>query len=1134
MSVTNRTSPTVSRDRRYSSSASPDIPQIQEATDAGRLLTHSMTATPVNNVPRKLALAPHQYAPGEHAIRPTVEDERWLKHSIQILSSADNQYVSFYRIRKLLDAYVSSTASPSTKVVDHLMWGFLMTKPNFEPIHALLRNYQYLLRTPNFKPSPDTYSIIITALSQRHQNNFLQVGLRKGKLDDAMINQRLNQSLPNLSLAPISSAEDLRVISTLTSEPNFEHAAHLFGTLSKEQIQLLQPAALDALIHSCGIQSAIDNNNNNNCQGQHSSRVDLAAGIFGALDSRGICSAQSYASLIDVFGYSRNLPHAQDIFNDYQKVKSGNKSLQHEHQLVSPDISTLSPAFDIPTKPLRLPESKSMYPSGDALVLLSIMRAYLINGDSISAVTLLEESLMGGLDAAGTLTATKVTSAHILEIITGFIRLGDFVSASKWLRKLFNDEHALYDLDQPSKRIEFLDKIVRASCHPEVVGGGLDVANDAIRVSIEKMNPQLNPNSSITLLHRMRQVLNCYLVRALQHSTLLAKGFRENNASGNAVQTVTDSLEKATSLLGEFTSKRSHILDTQPETSDALLNIQTYGMMENLFNRAIQTCHHIRNEWISEPGPQSKELIESCHTLLVKLMATYSRIPDHRKMEADDADLPHESSSLSGLLTCYQNLISTTGVTDQAQLVGNDIHGLQLQFALKITTPVINNNLSLILASQLVQLYSAYPQASDLLQTTDHWLVMLTVAAILQVQLREGTSLPPLSHKLHCSTDSFLQSLVIDFECSLAAEKVSLDKRDAAIDVQFLARVIEHCNINTCSDGKFQSLLTHLNSQASHSVARSEMRLQHYIQEGRRHAANRFSVLKDQDDSSTTHNANTVQSSQMICASQTTVTPSSTPSPLFSSSPPCESEQSPPGSSSRHFTPVPVNDLENTTSLSTPVVPVPHPPFRSFNENLSQLALSMFCTKDLSELDNMYQAVHNSTATGSYLTPDASSALVETFGRLGQIERMREMYVNAHVGLACIEGDTQSDQATRSASWIRVEDRTIIGLAYCGALDELAIHKLRLIDNGEAPSADAYAAMIQHARETTDDASVALAVSLISLYTSRYLITNTYSCSTLKRPFDTEFDQIHFCATQSYPNCPKREERPKPYKSLII
>ncbi|KAH9814094.1 hypothetical protein DFH28DRAFT_1221970 [Melampsora americana] len=1053
------------------------------------------TSQPLENlVPRSLPLG-HHTSVGRPVNQSMPTDQQWLEQSLHILNATDNQYTSFYRMRKLLNTYVSSTPSPSTKVVDYMMWGFVITRPNFESIHALLHNYQHLLRNSKYKPSPDTYSILITALCQRDMNNSNEIELRKSKLDDAMINQRLNQSLPNLSLAPPSSAEDLKVLNTLISEPNFDHAVQLYNTLSKENLRLLQPAALDSLIKSCSNQSALDPQN---VHGQQNMRLNLAVDVFGNLECQGSCSARTYAAMVDVLGYSQKLPNAKVMFDDYRKVRSGMTSISspllHAHHLRSPDLTGLFPDLDCTIGSTHLRgESRPVDEASDAMILLSLMRAYLANGDSVSAVTLLEECLNSSPTSDTSLG--KINSDHILEIISGFIRLSDFRSASKWLKKIFNEEHALYDLDQPRKRNSFLDKIVRLSCQPERVGGGLDVANDAVKVSIQTMRPQSNPNAGISLMYRMRQVLNCLLVRALHSSIALQKDHQSINAP-ITLSITKDSLEKATELICDFIKKRSHLLETNPESSAYLLNIQTYGMMENLLNRTIQTCQHIRITWVTGVTSQSRELTNLCQDMLIKLLSHYSTIPDHRPIDSEDVDVPHERSSLAGLLTCYQNLISSPMIS-----ATGPNHDTQLEFSLKITTPAIINNMSLILAKQLVRFYNLTSQADHLLRSTNDWFVMLTAGAILEVQAKQGILLSLSEDDSRFANQSILESLLISFESALAAGRVNFAQRDPAIDSQFLIRVIDIYNITLPHDGKLKTLFAELKARSGDSYNASDLRLKHYIQEGGKYVSNRFSVLGHEDHSAPDRLSNANDSTSVTSPSMTITGASSVPSSLPSpfSSPHLTNASE----ASRSTTPPSQRPLQLSLdasrsispSVSRPVVPVPHSSFRSFNEHLSQVALSMFCSKDLGELEHMYRKVHESASRGIYLTPDASSALIETFGRLGQLDRMREMYVYAHVGLASLEGVTQSDQISRSASWIRVEDRMIIGLAYCDALDELAIHKLRLLENGEAPSADAYAAMIQHARETTDDASVALAYFEEAI--QNRVVPNTFLCNTI-------------------------------------
>ncbi|MBW0488348.1 hypothetical protein O181_028063 [Austropuccinia psidii MF-1] len=254
------------------------------------------------------------------------------------------------------------------------------------------------------------------------------------------------------------------------------------------------------------------------------------------------------------------------------------------------------------------------------------------------------------------------------------------------------------------------------------------------------------------------------------------------------------------------------------------------------------------------------------------------------------------------------------------------------------------------------------------------------------------------------------------------------------------------------TQGRAQALFRKIKLNNIDEELQAKACLCHCIEEGDKYLSNRFGLLRDQN----------------ATGEVPLLSPTSFDSVLLSRSTSfANSSISPPTLSSIH--------TDTSSQFTQPAVPVPHTPFQSFNDHLSQLALSMFCSKDLIQLDRLYNAVHQLTLKGHYLTADPSSALIETYVRHRQIDRVRQMYVNAHVALASLGSASASDQALKSISWTRFQDRILISLAYDGLLEELAIHNNRLISSGAAPSADAYAAMIQHAHETINDASAALA-----------------------------------------------------------
>ncbi|KAM0756175.1 hypothetical protein T439DRAFT_320873 [Meredithblackwellia eburnea MCA 4105] len=115
-------------------------------------------------------------------------------------------------------------------------------------------------------------------------------------------------------------------------------------------------------------------------------------------------------------------------------------------------------------------------------------------------------------------------------------------------------------------------------------------------------------------------------------------------------------------------------------------------------------------------------------------------------------------------------------------------------------------------------------------------------------------------------------------------------------------------------------------------------------------------------------------------------------------------------------------------------------------------------------------AIEEATTRGSFVHPDTLGALMERLGRQGRLEEVRQVYLLAYEGLGLVDEGSEA----QASSWALLEDRMMVALAHLGQLEEVAEHRLRLINAGSAPSADAYAAMILNMKETTNDAAVAL------------------------------------------------------------
>ena len=130
-------------------------------------------------------------------------------------------------------------------------------------------------------------------------------------------------------------------------------------------------------------------------------------------------------------------------------------------------------------------------------------------------------------------------------------------------------------------------------------------------------------------------------------------------------------------------------------------------------------------------------------------------------------------------------------------------------------------------------------------------------------------------------------------------------------------------------------------------------------------------------------------------------------------------------------------------------------------------------------------------ARNVYPTPDVMGRLIATFGRLGDLDRVHRLYEDGQRVLSAYENDKE----LQSIGWYAIEDQMIVALAHAGQVDKAHIHRQRIIEQGGNPSADAYGALIQCVRETTDDSANAL--SLWQEAQMRGVVANLYLYNTV-------------------------------------
>ncbi|KAF7433545.1 hypothetical protein PC9H_005503 [Pleurotus ostreatus] len=104
--------------------------------------------------------------------------------------------------------------------------------------------------------------------------------------------------------------------------------------------------------------------------------------------------------------------------------------------------------------------------------------------------------------------------------------------------------------------------------------------------------------------------------------------------------------------------------------------------------------------------------------------------------------------------------------------------------------------------------------------------------------------------------------------------------------------------------------------------------------------------------------------------------------------------------------------------------------------------------------------------------PAVLGRLIQGLGRLGEVDKVREVYTVAQSVLMSLE----YNKKWQSQAWFMIEDSMIIALAHAGDIDSAHVHRIRILDQGGAPTADAYGALILYVKDTTDDTSNAMAL----------------------------------------------------------
>jgi pentatricopeptide repeat protein len=119
-----------------------------------------------------------------------------------------------------------------------------------------------------------------------------------------------------------------------------------------------------------------------------------------------------------------------------------------------------------------------------------------------------------------------------------------------------------------------------------------------------------------------------------------------------------------------------------------------------------------------------------------------------------------------------------------------------------------------------------------------------------------------------------------------------------------------------------------------------------------------------------------------------------------------------------------------------------------------------------------YEKFERELEAGRSPSPITIGWLINSLGRIGEFKKVGKLYDVGQEVLAGLECDKQS----QSRAWFQIEDSMIMAYAHGGNVEAAHVHRQRILDQSGAPSADAYGALIQSVKDTTDDCSNALAL----------------------------------------------------------
>lgn len=186
------------------------------------------------------------------------------------------------------------------------------------------------------------------------------------------------------------------------------------------------------------------------------------------------------------------------------------------------------------------------------------------------------------------------------------------------------------------------------------------------------------------------------------------------------------------------------------------------------------------------------------------------------------------------------------------------------------------------------------------------------------------------------------------------------------------------------------------------------------------------------------------------------------------------------GSSASSSASTPSSPLTDATGPSTPEsmssIPPPQTQPSDSSSRKSRLRLDPQLSRRIDEHFrgqssvtplSAYEELKSALSRSVVPYPEAVGRLIVGLAKAGDEPRALELYSFAQSILPIMKAEQQAH------NWSLIENAMISAHCLLGNLEQAGLHRARLVEAGMTPTADAFATMIAHTKDTTDDALVA-------------------------------------------------------------